>query len=130
MGVAGASRRGSKASPPLKCLMALGSTFPEGQRRELGLEWVTHRGTGRQVLDQRAHGPEVGRLYPPWNAASTCPTASRCLWSFAYGLGVSFPWAEATPSPPATETALGLLGLSPYVFVLPPTLPMSTGFRD
>lgn len=91
---------------------------------------MTHRGTGRQAPDQRAHGPEVGRLHPPRNAASAGPAAPRRLRGPARGPGVSFPWAEATPSSPAAETALRLLGLSPQDFVLPPTLPVSTGFGD
>lgn len=95
MRVDGASRRERKASPPLKYLMALGSVFPEGQRRE----WVTHRETSRQAPDQRARGPEVGRLHPPQIAASAHPTASRHLWGFARGPGMSFPGLRLLPLP-------------------------------
>lgn len=79
--VDGASRRGSKASPPLKYLMALGSTLPEGQNGELGLEWVTHRETGRQAPDQRWEGcipqgtlPQPVLLPPDLSGALPGPT--------------------------------------------------------
>lgn len=114
LSVEGGPRSGSKVSPPFEYHMGtgqvrtpqLGSTFPEGQRRELGLEWMTHRGAGSRLL-LRVH---MGQRFKAASPHHTGLSLSCCLQR---SLG-ALPMVQGSHSPGLRPLPLPQMRRSPW----------------